>query len=165
MRICGRAWRLGDDVTTDHIIPGRLKYSVASLEEMRRYVFHDLIPDFPELVRPGDIIVAGRNFGYGSSREHAARLLRMVGVGAVVASSFARIFYRNAINVGLPAIEAEVEADQWDLIDVDLEGGVIENRTRGSTFRFKPFPREILEILEEGGVEEYFRRRGRLPWG
>ncbi|MCS7102612.1 MAG: 3-isopropylmalate dehydratase, partial [Candidatus Korarchaeum sp.] len=98
MRICGRAWKFGDDITTDHIIPGRLKYSVGSLEEMREYVFYDLIPDFPKLVRPNDIIVAGRNFGYGSSREHAPRLLKVVGVGVVIASSFARIFYRNAIN-------------------------------------------------------------------
>lgn len=164
MRISGRAWKLGDNVTTDHIIPGRLKYSVGSLEEMGGYVFHDLIPDFPRLVRPNDIIVAGRNFGYGSSREHAPRLLKVVGIGAVIASSFARIFYRNAINVGLPVIEADAEADQWDSLEVDLEGGVILNETKGSVFRFKPFPREIMEILREGGVEEYFRRKGKLPW-
>ncbi len=165
MRVCGRAWKLGDDVTTDHIIPGRLKYSVGSLEEMRKYVFHDLIPGFAELVRSGDIIVAGRNFGYGSSREHAARLLKIVGIGAVVASSFARIFYRNAINVGLPVVEADVEADQWDLMEVDLERGIVENKTKASSFKFKPFPREIMEIIVEGGVEEYFRKRGRFPWG
>ncbi|MEM0042117.1 MAG: 3-isopropylmalate dehydratase [Candidatus Korarchaeum sp.] len=164
MRISGRAWRLGDDITTDHIIPGRLKYSVGSLEEMRKYVFHDLIPNFAELVRPNDIIVAGRNFGYGSSREHAPRLLKILGIGVVIASSFARIFYRNAINVGLPVVEADVRADQWDLIEVDLEEGIIENKTKASALRFKPFPREIMEILSEGGIEEYFRRKGRLPW-
>lgn len=165
MRISGRAWRLGDNVTTDHIIPGRLKYSVGNLEEMMKYVFHDLIPGFPEMVRPGDVIVAGRNFGYGSSREHAARLLKAVGIGAVVASSFARIFYRNAINIGLPVVEADVKADQWDLIEVDLKRGIVENKTKALTFRFKPFPKEIMEIIAEGGVEEYFRKRGRFPWG
>ncbi|MEM0036992.1 MAG: 3-isopropylmalate dehydratase, partial [Candidatus Korarchaeum sp.] len=103
-------------------------------------------------------------FGYGSSREHAPRLLKILGIGVVIASSFARIFYRNAINVGLPVVEADVRADQWDLIEVDLEEGIIENKTKASALRFKPFPREIMEILSEGGIEEYFRRKGRLPW-
>lgn len=165
MRILGRAWKLGDNITTDHIIPGRLKYSASGLEEMRKYVFHDLIPGFCDSVRPGDIIVAGRNFGFGSSREHAPRLLKIIGIGAVIAESFARIFYRNAINVGLPVIEANVEADQWDEIEIDLERGTIENRTKAMSFTFRPLPREILEILEEGGVEEYYRRKGRFPWG
>ncbi len=162
--IVGRVWRLGDDITTDHIIPGRLKYSSGSLEDMKKYVFHDLIPNFHELVKPGDVIVAGKNFGYGSSREHAARLLKVVGIGAVIASSFARIFYRNAVNVGLPVIEAEVEADQWDLVKVDLEEGRIENITKSLIFTFKPFPKELIEVFEEGGIVEYFKRRGKFPW-
>lgn len=164
MRVVGRVWRLGDDVTTDHIIPGRLKYSAGSLEEMRKYVFHDLLPGFTDSVKPGDVIVAGKNFGYGSSREHAARLLKMVGIGAVVARSFARIFYRNAINVGLPVIEASIEAEQGDEIAIDLERGIIENRTRNLRFEFKPLPKEILDILSEGGVESYYRRWGKFPW-
>ncbi len=164
MRVRGRAWRLGDHVTTDHIIPGRLKYKVRTLEEMKKYVFNDLIPGFSERVRPGDVIVAGRNFGYGSSREHAARLLKLVGVGAVVAESFARIFYRNAINVGLPVIEARVEAEDGDDLEIDLSEGVVRNLSKDVEVTFKPFPSIITELLEEGGVEAYFRRHGRLPW-
>lgn len=164
MRIRGRAWRLGDHITTDHIIPGRLKYKVRTLEEMKRYVFNDLIPGFSERVRPGDVIVAGRNFGYGSSREHAARLLKLVGVGAVVAESFARIFYRNAINVGLPVVEASIEAEDGDEMEVDLSEGVVRNLSKGTEVRFKPFPPMIMSLLEEGGIESYFRRHGKLPW-
>ena len=164
MRVRGRAWKLGDHITTDHIIPGRLKYKVRTLEEMRRYVFNDLIPGFSERVRPGDVIVAGRNFGYGSSREHAARLLKLVGVGAVVAESFARIFYRNAINVGLPVVEAVIEAEDGDEMEVDLSGGVVRNLSRGAESRFRPFPPMIMSLLEEDGIEAYFRRHGRFPW-
>ncbi len=164
MRIRGRAWRLGDHVTTDHIIPGRLKYKVRTLEEMRQYVFNDLIPGFSERVRPNDIIVAGRNFGYGSSREHAARLLKLVGVGAVVAESFARIFYRNAINVGLPVVEARVEAEDGDEMEVDLREGTVRDLSKGTEANFKPFPPMIMSLLEEGGIESYYKRHGKLPW-
>ncbi|MDK2373106.1 MAG: 3-isopropylmalate dehydratase small subunit [Candidatus Korarchaeota archaeon] len=164
MRIRGRAWRLGDHITTDHIIPGRLKYKVRTLEEMRQYVFNDLIPGFSERVRPNDVIVAGRNFGYGSSREHAARLLKLVGVGAVVAESFARIFYRNAINVGLPLVEARVEAEDGDEMEVDLREGTVRNLSKGTEESFKPFPPMIMSLLEEGGIESYYKRHGKLPW-
>lgn len=162
--IRGRAWKLGDHITTDHIIPGRLKYKVKTLEEMKRYVFNDLIPGFSEKVRENDVIVAGRNFGYGSSREHAARLLKMVGVGAVVAESFARIFYRNAINVGLPVVEARIEAEDGDEIEVDLEEGVVRNLSRGTEATFPPYPEMIREMLSEGGIVAYFKKHGRFPW-
>lgn len=164
MRIRGRVWKLGDHITTDHIIPGRLKYKVRTLEEMQRYVFNDLIPGFSEKVNENDIIVAGRNFGYGSSREHAARLLRMVGIGAVVAESFARIFYRNAINVGLPVVEARIEAENGDEMDIDLEEGVVRNLSRGIEVRFLPYPEMIREMLREGGIVAFFRSHRRFPW-
>ncbi len=162
--IRGRVWKLGDDVTTDHIIPGRLKYKVRTLEDMKGYVFYDVIPDFSKEVRYGDIIVAGKNFGYGSSREHAARLLKLVGVGAVVAKSFARIFFRNAVNVGLPVIEARIEAEQGDELEINLEKGLIKNLTRGEEYRFPPYPEIIMEIIEAGGIETYYEKWGRFPW-
>ncbi len=162
--IRGRVWKLGDDVTTDHIIPGRLKYKVRTLDEMRRYVFHDVIQGFSERVSGGDILVAGKNFGYGSSREHAARLLKLVGIGAVVAKSFARIFYRNAINVGLPVVEAEIEAENGDLMEIDLEKGIVRNLTRKVEVSFPPYPALLMAIIREGGIESYYRRWGKFPW-
>ncbi len=162
--IRGRVWKLGDDVTTDHIIPGRLKYKVRTLDEMRRYVFHDVIQGFSERVSGGDILVAGKNFGYGSSREHAARLLKLVGIGAVVAKSFARIFYRNAINVGLPVVEAEIEAENGDLMEIDLEKGIVRNLARKVEASFPPYPALLMAIIREGGIESYYRRWGKFPW-
>ncbi len=162
--IRGRAWKLGDDITTDHIIPGRLKYKVKTLDEMRKYVFHDVIPRFSEKVREGDVIVAGKNFGYGSSREHAARLLKLVGVGAVVAKSFARIFYRNAINVGLPVVEASLEAEGGDEIEIDLENGIVRNVTRGTEVSFPPYPDLIMRIIQEDGIESYYKKWRKFPW-
>ncbi len=160
----GRVWKFGDDVTTDHIIPGRLKYKVKDIQDMKKYVFHDVKPEFASQVREGDFIVAGKNFGYGSSREHAARLLKEVGIQAVIAKSFARIFFRNAINVGLPVIEAEVRAEEGDLLELDMASGLIRNLTTGEEFRFRPFPEPIAEILREGGIASYYRKRGKFPW-
>ncbi len=160
----GRVWKFGDDVTTDHIIPGRLKYKVRDIEDMKKYVFHDVMPEFAEEVREGDFIVAGKNFGYGSSREHAARLLKEVGIQAVIAKSFARIFFRNAINVGLPVIQAEIRAEQGHVLELDMSRGVIKNLSTGEEFRFDPFPQPIMEILEEGGISSYYRKRGKFPW-
>lgn len=164
----GRAWVLGDNVTTDHIISGKYKYSkMGRLEEMLPYVFADVIPGFYERVRPGDVIVAGEGFGYGSSREHAARLLRLAGVGAVIAKSFHRIFYRNAINSGLPVIVAKRIPEitrQGDVIEARLEEGVVINVTRNVVERVASIEEPLLSILREGGLIEYFKKRGRLPW-
>lgn len=166
--IRGRAWVLGDNITTDHIISGKYKYSrIGRLEEMIPYVFADVIPGFSEKVKPGDVIVAGRGFGYGSSREDAPRLLRLAGVGAVIAKSFHRIFYRNAINVGLPVIIAKTIPDvtsTGDVIEVDLENGVIHNTTKGVVERFEALREPLLSILREGGLVEYIVKHGRLPW-
>jgi 3-isopropylmalate/(R)-2-methylmalate dehydratase small subunit len=131
------------------------------------HVFEEVIPEFYKKVSKGDIIVAGRNFGKGSSREHAARLLKLVGVGAVVAKSFAHIFYRNAINIGLPVVIASKVPDvteSGDVIEIDLVNGVVRNVTRGVEEKVKPYPKEILEIIMHGGIVEYIRSRGRLPW-
>ncbi len=168
MRVKGRAWVLGDNVSTDHIISGKYKFkAISSLEAMLPHLLEEVIPGFSERVRPGDVIVAGKNFGMGSSREHAPRLLKMAGVGAVVARSFARIFYRNAINIGLPVIEAdEIPSitEDGDVIVVDLAEGVVANISKGVRERFRPFPEEVMEILRAGGIIEYIREHGGFPW-
>jgi 3-isopropylmalate/(R)-2-methylmalate dehydratase small subunit len=157
--IVGRAWRLGDDVNTDLILPGRYLELTDPLE-MARHALEGLIPSFPERVRPGDVIVAGRNFGCGSSREHAPLALKHAGVGAVVAVSFARIFYRNAINIGLPALqcpEAPSTTAEGDILEIDLTGGSIRNLRTGVELQFTPLPRFVLEIIREGGLTRYLR--------
>jgi len=168
LRIRGRAWKLGNNISTDHIISGKYKFkSISSLEGMIPYVFKEVIPGFHEKVREGDVLVAGRNFGMGSSREHAPRLLKLVGVGAVVAESFARIFFRNAINIGLPVITATLVpriTEDGDIISVNLEEGVITNESKDVQERFKPYPKEILEVIRCGGIIEYIRKYGSLPW-
>jgi 3-isopropylmalate/(R)-2-methylmalate dehydratase small subunit len=157
--IVGRAWRLGDDVNTDLILPGRYLELTDPLE-MARHALEGLIPSFPERVRPGDVIVAGRNFGCGSSREHAPLALKHAGVGAVVAVSFARIFYRNAINIGLPALqcpEAPSTTAEGDILEIDLTGGSIRNLRTGVELQFTPLPRFVVEIIREGGLTRYLR--------
>jgi len=164
----GRAWRLSDNVTTDHIISGKYKFkSISCLEDMVPYVLEEVIPGFHTKVKEGDVIVAGRNFGMGSSREHAPRLLKLVGIRAVIAKSFARIFYRNAINIGLPVITANIVPDvteDGDIIVVDLRNNVIVNESKNMREHFKPFPQEILTIILSGGIVEYLKTHGGLPW-
>lgn len=165
--IRGRVWKLGHDLNTDNIIPGRYKFRSRHLRDLLQYVLIDVRPEFHKEVRVGDLIVAGKNFGYGSSREHAPRLLKMSGISAVIAKSFARIFFRNAINVGLPVIEApdvyETTQD-GDIIEVDITSGIIKNLTRGLTYTFRPYPEILMRLIREGGIIEYYRRRGVFPW-
>jgi len=166
MRFMGRCWRLGDNISTDHIISGKYKYSVMTdLSSMLPHLFEEVLPGFYKYVRPGDIIVAGRNFGMGSSREHAARLIKMAGISAIIAKSFARIFFRNAINVGLPVIQLttipEVSED-GDVIDVDLINSVVVNVNKNVREYFT-YPRELIRILSEGGVINYIKKYGDLP--
>ncbi len=168
LRFRGRVWRLGDNISTDHIISGKYKFkAISSLKDMVPYVLEEVIPNFHLKVRQGDIIIAGRNFGMGSSREHAPRLLKMVGISAVVAESFARIFFRNSINIGLPVVTASKVpkvSEDGDEVLVDLEEGVVVNLSKGVEERFKPYPREILEVLKHGGIIEYIKKFGALPW-
>lgn len=168
MIVRGRCWKLGDSISTDHIISGKYKFeAINDLEKMAIHVLEEVVPGFYEKVLPGDIIVAGRNFGKGSSREHAPRLLKLVGVGAVVAESFAHIFYRNAINVGLPVVVARVIprcTETGDLVEIDLEGGYVRNITKKMEEKFKPFPPEVLLILTSGGIVKYVKKYGALPW-
>jgi len=155
-----KVWIFGDDINTDVIFPGKYTYTVWEPAEMAAHVMEDVNPDFAGQVQQGDIVVAGRNFGCGSSREQAAFALKYAGVAAVIARSFARIFFRNAINAGLPAIEqpdavASVRPDSE--VSFDLYAGVVV--VDGTEYRFAPFPKEVMAILEKGGLVEYVREQ------
>ncbi|MEM2885148.1 MAG: 3-isopropylmalate dehydratase small subunit [Thermoproteota archaeon] len=159
----GRAWKFGDNVSTDHIAPGRYFHLRSNLPELAKHVLEDARPDFAPGVSAGDFVVAGRNFGLGSSREHAPTIIKMVGVSAVVAKSFARIFYRNSINVGLPAIICDTtRIGDGDLLVVDLGLGKVKDETNGEVLSFPPLPEIMRKILEEGGLVKYVKRRGDL---
>jgi len=161
MKIRGRVWKFGDDVNTDLILPGRY-LDLTDPEEMARHVMEGLDQDFPMRVERGDIIVAGRGFGSGSSREHAALALKHAGVSAIIAESIARIFFRNAINIGLPALECpgitEI-VEEGETLEIDLEEGIAYNPERGLRIEFKPLPEFLLNILRAGGLIPYIRGR------
>lgn len=153
--IQGRAWQFGDHCSTDAIVPGR--YLKLTYKEAAAHVMVGADPEFPQKARPGDVVVGGVNFGCGSSREAAPAALKEFGVAAVVAKFFARIFYRNALNVGLPALECP-QADEigtGDKLAVDLESGQIRNLTQGTAYQAKPFPDHILAIMRAGGLVPY----------
>jgi 3-isopropylmalate dehydratase small subunit len=157
----GRAWCFGDHIDTDLIIPVRY-CTTSDREELGRYAMAGADPDFSARIAPGDFIVAGRNFGCGSSRENAPLALLGAGVGAVVAASFGRIFHRNSINVGLPLFEtpdALALCEQSHLLCARVEEGILENLTTGLTMGFAPYPRQVAQIIEAGGLVEYVRRR------
>jgi 3-isopropylmalate/(R)-2-methylmalate dehydratase small subunit len=157
----GKAWTFGDDISTDHIAPGRLLHLRGNLPELAKHVMEDADPGFAAAMSPGDFIVGGRNFGLGSSREHAPRIIRIAGVGAVLAQSFARIFFRNAINVGLPLLQCDTSGiDQGDELEVDLEGGEVRNVTKGTVVRFVPLPPVMVKILGDGGLVDHIKKHG-----
>ena len=159
-RIEGRVWRFGDHVNTDIIFPGKYTYTISEPAEMARHAMEDADPEFAKNVRPGDIVVAGENFGCGSSREQAVTCLKAGGVAAVVAKSFARIYYRNAINLGLPIVQCPEAVDAiqaGDTVAIDLSEGRLEHASR--SYPFAPLPPEVSQILEAGGLVEYVRQR------
>jgi 3-isopropylmalate dehydratase small subunit len=164
VKLEGRVWKFGDHVDTDAIIPGRF-LNVSDQHLLAENCFVDLRPEFPKTVRPGDVIVAGNNFGCGSSREHAPLAIKAAGVGVVIAKSFARIFYRNAFNIGLPILESEEAFNSFDegsQLQVDLESGEIrggENKVRVTA---KPIPPFMEEIVQAGGLVAYIKQRGSL---
>jgi len=157
----GRVWKYGDDVDTDVIIPARY-LNVSDPAQLAVHCMEDLDPTFARQVQPGDIVVAGENFGAGSSREHAPLALKAAGVGCIIARSFARIFYRNAINIGLPILEcpqAVEETEAGDVLTVDLEAGTITNHRTGRTYQAPPFPPFVMGIIRAGGLVPYVRQR------
>ncbi len=158
MKLKGRAWKFGDNISTDHITPGRYYHLRSNLPELAKHVMEDANPEFAKKVRAGDFIVAGNNFGCGSSREHAPIVIKLAGVSAVIAKSFARIFYRNAINVGLPVLIADTDKiDEGDILEVDLSSGIIRNLTKNLEIKAKPIPDVMIKILEAGGLVEYVK--------
>jgi 3-isopropylmalate/(R)-2-methylmalate dehydratase small subunit len=147
----GRVWRFGDHVDTDQIIPAERLLSEYN-DRLGDFLFEKARPGMAAKVKRGDIVVAGRNFGCGSSREHAPRALLQAGISCVVAESYARIFYRNAINVGLLPIECRLDADEGDLLVIDTQKGAITNESKGTERTFKPFPPFIKDLIDKGGL-------------
>jgi 3-isopropylmalate/(R)-2-methylmalate dehydratase small subunit len=157
----GRVWRFGDDVDTDAIIPARY-LSISDGRELARHCMEAADPAFAREVKPGDIIVAGKNFGCGSSREHAPLAIKAAGVSCVIAAGFARIFYRNAFNVGLPIMESREASEasrQGDELKVDLTTGEIRNITRDRTFMAQPIPPFMQELISDGGLIAHIAKR------
>ena len=157
----GRAFKFGDDISTDLIIPGRLAHLRSNLPELAKHVLEDVDPGFASRVRSGDFIVAGRNFGLGSSREHAPLAIRMAGISAVLARSVARIFFRNSINVGLPVLICDTsKIADGDELEVDLSASTIRDLSNGVQLFSGRIPQVMLHILEEGGLVEYIKKHG-----
>ena len=161
--IQGPIWRFGDGISTDHITPGRYYHLRGDLSALAKHTLEDENPDFAQNAKPGDIIAAGKNFGQGSSREHAALVLKERGILAVLSPSFARIFYRNAVNVGVLPIICETEGFQdGDAIRIDLAEGQVTNLTQNLVHPFSPLPPIMREILEDGGLVPHVLERGGL---
>ncbi|QGT98833.1 Aconitate hydratase small subunit [Candidatus Syntrophocurvum alkaliphilum] len=161
MELKGKVHKFGDDVNTDYIISGRYKFKTLDMRELAKHVMEDLDPDFYSKVSKGDFIVAGTNFGCGSSREQAPLAIINADVSAVIAKSFARIFYRNCINTGLPLIECDTDQiDPGDELEVDLHGGILHNKTKGIEIPITPLPEVMLKILSDGGLVEHFKKYG-----
>jgi 3-isopropylmalate dehydratase small subunit len=161
MKFKGKAWKFGHDIDTDAIIPARY-LNTTDAKELASHCMEDADPEFASRVKPGDIITAGKNFGCGSSREHAPLAIKAAGVCCVVAHSFARIFYRNAFNMGLPILECPEGAERiqaGDELEIDLDSGVIENRTRKETYCTEVVPPFMQKLLAAGGLMEYVREQ------
>ena len=157
----GKAFKLGDGISTDHIIPGRFAHLRSNLPELAKHVLEDADPTFASRVKAGDFIVAGGNFGLGSSREHAPLVLQTVGVSAVLVKSAARIFYRNAINIGLPVLICDTDKiDDGDELEIDLAAGTVRDITNGNQITFGKITDVMLRILDEGGLIPYIQKYG-----
>lgn len=157
----GRAKKFGDNISTDLIAPGRLFHLRNNLPELAKHLLEDAEPNFSEKIQKGDFIVAGRNFGLGSSREHAPAIIKIAGIGAVLAQSVARIFFRNAINIGLPVFEcdtSQIEAE--DHLRINVLQGTVENLTKGISLPFHPLPQIMVDILNDGGLMPHIQKYG-----
>jgi len=161
MELRGRAHKLGDHINTDYIVSAKYKARISDIKELATHIMEDLDPEFYSRIRPGDFIVAGENFGSGSSRETAPLVIREAGIAAVLAKSFARIFFRNAINVGLPVAVCDTDAiEDGDVLRVDLARGQVINESRGGVLSIAPLPPLMQEILQDGGLEAHFKKHG-----
>ena len=161
MILKGRAFKFGDDISTDHIIPGKYAHLRSDLPELAKHVMEDADPTFVEKVKSGDFIIGGKNFGLGSSREHAPLVIKMAGVSAILAKSVARIFFRNAINQGLPILICDTDKiDAGDEIEVNLTRGIAADLTKNIQLTFGKIPEVMLDILNEGGLIPYINKHG-----
>jgi 3-isopropylmalate/(R)-2-methylmalate dehydratase small subunit len=161
MLLKGRVWRFGDDIDTDAIIPARY-LNTSDPKELAAHVMEDADKEFPSKVKAGDIIVAGKNFGCGSSREHAPIAIKAAGMQAVIAKSFARIFYRNSFNIGLPifeSVEASEKIKEGDAVEIDADKGIIKNISTGEQYTAKPIPPFMQELISAGGLIEWTKKK------
>ncbi|MCX7928042.1 MAG: 3-isopropylmalate dehydratase small subunit [Candidatus Omnitrophica bacterium] len=158
--IKAEALKIGDNINTDFIISGRYKFSITDINELAKHIMEDIDPDFVKKIKPGKtVLVAGNNFGMGSSREQAPLVIKAAGIQAVIAKSFARIFFRNAFNIGLLLIETDTDSIQNnDLLEIDLDKGLIVNLTSRQKLSIKPLPEFMQKFLQEGGVIEYLKK-------
>ena len=157
----GKAFKFGDNISTDHIAPGRLFHLRSNLPEFAKHVLEDADPEFASKMNKGDFVVAGNNFGLGSSREHAPQIIKISGVSAVLAKSFARIFYRNAINIGLLAIECNTDKiNAGDDLELDIRNGYVKDLTTGENIEFTPLPDVMIKLLNDGGLIEHLKKHG-----
>ncbi len=157
----GKAFKFGDNISTDHIVPGRLTHLRSNLPELAKHVMEDADPTFASRVKAGDFIVAGSNFGLGSSREHAPLVIKLAGVRAILAKSVARIFFRNAINLGLPVLICDTDKiNDGDELEIDLVAGTVKDLTNGNQLTTGKIPEVMLRILDEGGLIPYIQKYG-----
>lgn len=164
MEVKGSALKLGDNINTDFIISGRYKFSITDIKELSKHIMEDIDPDFAKKIKPqASILVAGKNFGMGSSREQAPLVIKGSGLVAVLAESFARIFFRNAFNIGLLLIETDTSGiRENDMLAIDLDAGVVRNLTQNAELRIKPLPPVMQEFLKEGGVIPFIKKHNGL---
>jgi 3-isopropylmalate/(R)-2-methylmalate dehydratase small subunit len=156
-----RRLKVQDNINTDYVISGRYKFRIEDPKELSKHIFEDIDPDFAARVKNGDILVAGENFGCGSSREQAPQALKTAGFHAVAAKSFARIFYRNAFNIGLLLVECNTSfIDDGDTLELDVDKGRLKDASKGLSFEIKPIPQIMKKLLEDGGVIEHFKKYG-----
>lgn len=161
MNLKGKAFKFSDNISTDHIAPGRLFHLRSNLEEFSKHVLEDADATFASRMRKGDFVVAGKNFGLGSSREHAPQIIKIAGVGAVLAKSFARIFYRNAINIGLLVIECDTDKiNDGDELEFDVKKGEIKNLTQNNVIKTTPMPEVMIKLLNDGGLINHIKKNG-----
>lgn len=159
--LSGRSHKFGDNINTDYIIAGKYKFKSTDMDDMAKHLMEDIRPGFYDEIEDGDFIVAGSNFGMGSSREQAPLVIKSAGISAVVAKNFARIFYRNCINVGLPVIECDTSGiEEGDELSVDLERGYVINVTKDKKIKATPLPPVMVRILNEGGLAEHIKKHG-----
>ena len=161
MKNFARRLKVQDNINTDYVISGRYKFKIQDPKELAKHIFEDLDPAFAARVQKGDILVAGENFGCGSSREQAPQSLKQAGFEAIAAKSFARIFYRNAFNIGLLLVECDTDfIDDGDELELDIEKGKLKDKAKGLVLDIKPVPKVMKKLLEDGGVVEHFKKHG-----